>query len=278
MANASDIYVVGSPKPLAVGESRAYQVDFTQFGTPSGVGTTTAYDAAGTDVTATVLTGANSLSGNVVTLAKITPASEQMYRLVCSVTIGGQTKYAILDVAAFTVTHTVTAPGASSYGTLAQVAALTPKFASRAGTFDDATRPTGAQVAAYIDQVSSIINALLAQNGFSIPVTDADATPAIILFVTSEVAAIVEGINGSGRFGPTVAGRRGGRKSRLQLIMEDAKEFIEIAAIGMERMGATRAQNVASGLGFRQYDESGDEVKPLFQREQFGEEYKDWDA
>lgn len=278
VASAKDVWVIESPKVLAVGETRAYSVDFVNFGTPTAIVSTVAFDAEAVDKSSTVLSGSSVIAGTAVTLKLFTPASEQVYRLIVAVTIGGQTKYGVVEVACFAAAHVPGSVAATYYGTPDGVAMLAPRFANRGGKFDDTTRPNHASVLSLLSQVGSILNAILAQSGFTVPVTDADVTPALALFVNQETAAIVEGINGSGRFGPTVESRKGGTKSRFQLITEDVANFASTYAIGLERMGATRTNTFASGIGYRETDESGDTVPPLFQREQFGESYKDWDA
>ena len=164
-----------------------------------------------------------------------------------------------------------------SYGSTADVATLVPRHANQSVIFDTTTRPTLATVEGQINQVSGILNSMLAEAGFDIPVSQADVKLALDLFVNQEVAAIVEGINGSGRFGPTT--KQGGSKGRFTLILDDVKAFIEGNKVGFERMGASRSYDVTSGVGFRDTDEAGDETFPLFQRKAYGDEAfrKDWD-
>lgn len=164
----------------------------------------------------------------------------------------------------------------NSYGDTSEVAALVPRHASTAGIFDTETRPTINQVESLCDQVSALINSLLAQNGFDIPVTDADAVLMLDYFVNEEVASIVEGINGSGRFGPTA--KRGGSRGRFALVMEDVENFIEGNAVGLERLGATRSNDPIAGISYRSTDEGGDDVSPIFQRDAFGNRVKEWDS
>jgi hypothetical protein len=167
---------------------------------------------------------------------------------------------------------------AHSYGSTAGVAALTPRYANGSGVFDGTTRPTLTQVESFIDQVSSVLNTLLAENGFNIPVSQADAVRALSLFVNQEAAAIVEGVNGSGRFGP-VQGGRPVQASRFTLIMRDVAEFISVNAAGFERLGATRTYSLTEGIAFRDSDEAGEATFPLFQRKSFGgETFVDADA
>jgi hypothetical protein len=164
----------------------------------------------------------------------------------------------------------------NSYGDTDEVAALTPRNASTAGTFDLTTRPPLTEVESLCDQVSALLNSILAQNGFSIPVTDTDAVLMLDYFVNEEVAAIVEGINGSGRFGPTA--KRGGSRGRFALVVEDVQNFIEGNAIGLERLGATRTYDPIAGISYRATDEGGNAVSPIFQRKAFGNTIKEWDS
>lgn len=165
--------------------------------------------------------------------------------------------------------------GANSYGDTEEIAALVPLRADGSGFFTISTRPTLAQVESIVDQVGGLINSVLAEYGFAIPVSQADAKLMLDLFANQEVAAIVEGINGSGRFGPT-AGREPG--SRFEIIMSDVRTFIEQNAVGIERLGATRSHDSLAGLKYRATDERGNATFPLFQRDAFGATFTDWDS
>lgn len=163
----------------------------------------------------------------------------------------------------------------NSYGDTGEVASLVPRYASAGGAFDLTTRPTISQVESFCDQVSALLNALLAQHGFSIPVTNSDAVLMLDLFVNQEVASIVEGVNGIGRFGPTAKNASG---SRFTMIMSDVMDFVKSNAIGLERLGATRTYDPIAGIGYRGQDEGGDDTAPIFQRDAFGNSFKDWDS
>ena len=163
---------------------------------------------------------------------------------------------------------------ANSYGTLAGVGVLVPKW-SDDGAFANSTRPVFGTVENWINQISGLVNSMLAQAGFTVPITDTDVKDQMIFFVEQEVAAVVEGINGFGRFGPT--SKTGGRKGRFALLVEDVQTFIEAHKAGMESLGADRATNEADAIGFLETDQSGDEVAPIFQREAFGNSFRDWD-
>lgn len=168
------------------------------------------------------------------------------------------------------------AVGANSYCDAGLVASLVPRYADTSNVFTATTRPTITQVEKFIDEVSGILNSMLSSAGFQIPITQADVKLALSFFVSEEVAAICEGINGSGRFGPT-ANSPG--KSRFNEVMRDSAEFVKLNAIGFERLGATRVYSETAGIGFRENDNSGNPTFPLFQRNDFGKDayFKDDD-
>ena len=156
------------------------------------------------------------------------------------------------------------------YGTSSGVAALTPRYANGTGDFATNDRPTKAQVETFLRQVSNLLDSILAENGFTTPVTDTEVVSILAFFVQDEVASIAEGINGSGRFGPTT---KGPGKSRYQMMMDDIQAFVSDNAIGFERMGAVRTEQI--GLYYRNVDEAGEIPTPLFGRTDFGEAYTD---
>ena len=167
----------------------------------------------------------------------------------------------------------------NSYGDPAEIATLVPRWATVGGVFDPTTRPALTTVESLCDQISAALNALLAKNGFTVvPAAsqDPDAKLLFDFFVNQEVASVADGINGLGRFGPT--NKQGGGKGRWALLVEDVEAFIKVNAIGLERLGALRPQDEASGLLFREFDEAGLAVSPLFQRKAFGDVQQDWDT
>ena len=164
--------------------------------------------------------------------------------------------------------------GANSYGSATGVVAFVPNYGS-GGAFTTGTRPTLAQVEGWIDSVSGILNSILAEAGFTIPVTNDDVKDALDFFINQEVASICEGVNGSGRFGPT--SKAVGKQGRFSLMLEDVKTFVEGNKAGFERLGAERAYDVTSSIAYRDTDESGEAVTPLFERKAFGDTTREWD-
>ena len=165
-----------------------------------------------------------------------------------------------------------------SYGSTGGVSALTPRLANASSVFDTTTTPTLLQVQTFLDEVSGMLNILLAEQGFSTPITQADCVHALDLFANQEAAAICEGVRGSGRFGPGVG--KGTPKGRFAILGDDVANFVEKYAAGFERMGAARTYDRMSGLGYRSADEAGDAVPPLTQRKGYGDDAfrKDWDS
>lgn len=162
----------------------------------------------------------------------------------------------------------------NSYASVADIEARVPQYTS-SGSFGSGTKPTLTQVESFIDDVSSLVNALLAEAGFAIPVSQADAKRVLDLFVADEVAAMVEGVHRAGRFAPGSEELRG--QSRFQVVMQDAAGFIEKHSEGLELLGATRSRSLTYGLDFRSEDASGDTILPFFGRKQFGNEMIDFD-
>jgi hypothetical protein len=174
---------------------------------------------------------------------------------------------------------------ANSYGNTGDIAGIVPKWADVTGVFTTGTRPTLLQVELYCNQISALLNAMLAEAGFTIPVAQADAKLALDYFVDEEVAAIVEGVNGSGRFGPS--SKAVGAKGRFALLVGDAQAFIASNRAGFERLGAARTFAATAGLAYRGTDNAGNDVHPLVSRGQYthqgggpggpSNDFVDWD-
>lgn len=157
----------------------------------------------------------------------------------------------------------------TSYGSTTNVAARTPRYAGTGGVFTTTTRPTLLQIEMFIDEVSGLVNSILAQNGFITPISQSIVLDMLGMFVEDEVASIAEGINGSGRFGPTTNNPTG---SRFKIIMTDVQTFVEMNAAGMEKLGSLRDAPPSLSIGYRDTSEAGNPTFPLFQRDTFGQD------
>lgn len=167
------------------------------------------------------------------------------------------------------------AVGANSYGTVAEVAALVPRYTS-AGAFSTTTKPTLAQVENWIDKASATLNVLLARSGFAIPITQADAKAACDQIVVEVVSELCHASNSAGRFFTARALERG--IAPMKVIRQEMDEWVEDNAAGFEALGARRNRSLTGGILFRDTDESGDDTAPIFQRRGFGNTFEDWDS
>lgn len=156
-----------------------------------------------------------------------------------------------------------------AYGSVDGVAVQARRFTNAASTFDDSTHPSHEQVETWINEISSMVNTMLNNHNIDTPITDAELVTMLGSFVNSEVAAMVNGVNGAGRLGPS-------SKTVQQIgiygaIQYDIQTFIDKNVVGIARMGATRESPVSRILT-RQFDEDGNETFPMFSRDSFGGE------
>lgn len=163
---------------------------------------------------------------------------------------------------------------ARSYGTAAGVAGYVGVYTS-AGAFSTTTLPTLANVEAWIDQVSALLNTALAKRGFTVPLTQADAVLAAKSLVEQLVSDLVQAANSSGRFFSERFLERG--VSNWSVIRNDISNWVEEYASGLEELGESRGSSSSTDIGFRGSDNSGDETAPIFQRKGFGNDFQNWD-
>lgn len=164
--------------------------------------------------------------------------------------------------------------GANSYGSASDVAALTPRFCNASGAYDTTTRPTLAQVEHWIDGVSSTLNLLLAEQGFEIPLSQADCVLTLSQFAAIEVADLCNYANSAGRFFQNETYTTG----PFQAIQKEAASFIEEHAAGFAALGEDWSAGGLNGLDACTTDDAGDAIEPMFARKQFGNVTTDWDV
>lgn len=162
-----------------------------------------------------------------------------------------------------------------SYGTAAGVAAYVGVFTA-AGSFTTATKPTLANVEAWIDQVSALLNTALAKRGFTVPLTQADAVLGARSIVEQLVSDLAQAANSSGRFFSERNLERG--VSNWNIVRNDISAWVEEYASGLEELGETRGAPEATDIGFRGSDAGGHATSPIFQRKQFGNDFTNWDS
>ena len=163
----------------------------------------------------------------------------------------------------------------NSYGEASKVAALSLTWTDD-GEFTTSTRPTKLQVESFLDQISGIMNLALSKEGFSIPVTQADAVLAIESIVIQLVSDLVQSANSSGRFFTDRSLAAG--ISPLMQIRKEISDWVQDQTNGFVNLGVP--QSASSGvnlIGFRDTDDGGDDIEPIFQRDAFGNKFTDFD-
>jgi hypothetical protein len=155
----------------------------------------------------------------------------------------------------------------NAYGAVSDVEALTRVY-TNAGRFDGTTIPTRPQVESMIDQVSSLVNISLAAQGFAVPVTQADAKRGIDSIVNQLVSDLPHAANTSGRFFSERA-LNGGLSVWAQ-IRKDIDDWVSMSATGLAALGAERVTESQMTVGFRNGNDDGEMVSPLFTRDQYG--------
>jgi hypothetical protein len=170
------------------------------------------------------------------------------------------------------------APASDSYGTAAGVAALDPLDAdTTTHTFLSTTFPTLQEVVNWIDEVSAIMNVALAGAGITTPVSQATVKKMLGAYVQEIVADLCHFAHGTGRFYTDRQIEKG--VSPITQIRRDIASWVNDYAGAMEAAGAARGTDSPTNtIGYRDTDESGDEVTPLFQRKAYGEASRNWDS
>lgn len=164
--------------------------------------------------------------------------------------------------------------GTNTYGTVIEVAAVTPQYTDE-GVYTPATRPTLTQVETFLDRVSGVLNVALAQAGFAVPVTQADAALALDEFAVEHAAYLCQAANRAGPYFPD--SRQMSAGSAYDMLRKAALAFVKEMAAGIEALGVTRTRHLSYGLQCRTADDGGDAIVPPFQRGMIGNEIVDWD-
>lgn len=140
-----------------------------------------------------------------------------------------------------------------TYGVVNNVEALARVWTDNGQFVDpdvyvDGTNPSLTQVEAWLAQVSSTLDLVLASQGFDTPVTSVSALAAIDPLVEAFVVDLCHASNSTGRF--AVTGGVASASPFLQ-IRKDLDEWVTLNAVGLEGMGVTKSKsyvgrNVAS--------------------------------
>jgi hypothetical protein len=171
---------------------------------------------------------------------------------------------------------------ADSYGTVAGVAALAHTWTTNdtflnedACAATSATNPSLTTVENWINQVSAVLNTALSKYGFVVPITTARGILVASSIVEQLVADLVAYANSKGRFLSEKFADSG--LSVWRAIRNDLDLWVLEYAPGLEQDGADRTSSNIDEIGFRSTDERGNATSPIFQRDGFGNTFRDWD-
>ena len=162
---------------------------------------------------------------------------------------------------------------ANSYGTVAEVVALTRIYLKGQATYSTTTLPTQTEVEGFIDKVSGVLNLALAAGGFTTPVTQTDAAFACDAWVVGMAAAWVEASQPTAAFGQ----QTNPRAALLAKLSEKASTFVKENTVGFAVLGVAQTGDDSNALIFTgetvqtQRSDSTDTSleQPKFRRGQF---------
>ena len=168
---------------------------------------------------------------------------------------------------------------ADSYGSLAEIEALTRHMMQGQSGFNSTTRPTITEVEKFVDRASAQLNVALEGAGLSSPLNTTTANTTAVLaaddWTVTQTAKYVE----STRRGAGSRSPEGVLLSGISDLSTKAIKFVESHALGWKRMGVTEDHRMSEGLTFTGLTVQADRadpddsglVQPAFKRKQ-------WDA
>lgn len=160
------------------------------------------------------------------------------------------------------------------YGTIAEVEALVPRYCPT-GQFTQATRPTLDQVTLMMERLSAVVDVLLGNAGIQTPVEDDTAISALGEIVITATIDLCHHANSAGRF---FSEQRLRGQNALGVISKELAAWIELNAAGLAALpGVVVVETEAGRIGYRDTNNAGVPTFPLFQRDAFKPDFKDWD-
>ncbi len=154
---------------------------------------------------------------------------------------------------------------AHSYGSVAGVATFVRHIAGSG--FSGATKPTTTEVESMLDQRSAILNGWLAQQGYAIPVTQADAVLILANFAEMGAACDVELTQRSAGYSADDQNRR---ENKFCAEFMEAKAYIASGALAALGVPASGAPGPLAGLSVGGQTRGGQRLRPIFKRRSLG--------
>lgn len=161
------------------------------------------------------------------------------------------------------------------YGSATGVAALTSMWTNTSGVFDETTAPKLSQVQGWLEQLSNVADLALRQYGFtSTPITDPTAIGMLSFLVEGLAADLVLVSHKAGRFYSERAIKIGANVQTI--IGSEINAWVRDNVEGLVLLNLER-EELAEGIGFKETNEAGDELFPIFHREAFQNVFENWD-
>lgn len=160
------------------------------------------------------------------------------------------------------------------YGTVQEVSALVPRYCPD-GTFTQSTRPSLTQVTAMMERLSAVLDIYLANAGFEVPITADTAEKALGEIIITATVDMCHHANSAGRF---FSEQRLRGQNPLGVISKELAEWVESNADGIGNIPGVVVIELGDGsIGYRDTNNAGVPTFPLFQRDAFNPDWKDWD-
>jgi hypothetical protein len=154
----------------------------------------------------------------------------------------------------------------NAYGSVLEVAAYVQHAANGAGTFDTTTSPTIVQVEQFIERRSALLNACLAEAGYTVPVTVAQAKLILDHYAVMGAAGDVElSLRNSG-----TSDEENPRAPQFLNEFNTACNFLKSAAFAALLVPQGTASPAIAGLYVGGRTRTNQALRPIFTRGMFG--------
>jgi len=163
---------------------------------------------------------------------------------------------------------------ANSYGTVAEVEALTKHLLDGASSFDATTTPKLTEVEAIIDRVSGVLNTALAATGFSVPLSNATAILACDDWVVRWSIQQLRKAYPHLGIGEQETPEQGD-------IFQSALDFVSMYKLAFKNLGETVDDATSSGLvftGLKKHSERTDPDNTTYEQPKFRRGYFENDS
>lgn len=146
-----------------------------------------------------------------------------------------------------------------AYSSIEEVRALTRHLLDGAGTFDNTSHPSLAEVEDFVRYASAQLSSALAGAGFTVPVTQAIVVYELDSWVTAKAAMYAE----LTQRGAGYSDEEGTRTAVFNNLTQMAKDYVKANANGWIELGAEHTSTLSSGLTFTAMNNHANRADPL---------------